>query len=128
MASAPSNPGPVLGRIDRDGRLVSADPELAALQAEAGSRLGDELALPQVAAIAKLARKLGVPVSRPAIAAGAEQDVELWVRATPEGDEVALSLERWIYRAPAPPRLSGLVGHEQEVELGVAPDEWATDE
>jgi anti-sigma regulatory factor (Ser/Thr protein kinase)/PAS domain-containing protein len=118
----------VRGRLDRGGRLVAADPELAALQEEAGSQLGDELALPQVAAIARLARKLGVPISRPAMAAGADQDIDLWVRAVPEGEEVALSLERWSFRPPAPPRLGGLVAHEQEVEIGGAPEEWAADE
>lgn len=128
MASAPTDWGPVHGRVDRDGRLVSADPQLAALQAEAGSRVGAELALPQIAAIARLALKLGVPVSRPAVAAAAEQDIELWVRATPRGDEVELSLERWIYRPPSPPRLKMLVPHEREVEIGGAPEEWATDE
>ena len=74
MASAPSEPRTIYGRVDRDGRLVAADPELAALQSEAGSSLGSEIALPQIAAIARLARKLGVPVSRPAVAAGADQD------------------------------------------------------
>lgn len=128
MASAPSDRGPVQGRVDRKGRLVSADPELAALQEEAGSQVGAELALPQIAAIAKLARKLGVPISRPAVAAGAEQDIEVWVRATPEGDEVVLSLQRWTYRPAAAPRLTTLVPHEQEVDLGGAPEEWATDE
>jgi PAS domain-containing protein/anti-sigma regulatory factor (Ser/Thr protein kinase) len=127
MASAPSERGPVRGRLDAADRLLSADPDLVALQREAGSELGAELALPQVAAIARMARKLGVPISRPAVAAGAEQDVELWVRATPEGEEVALSLERWTTRAPAPPRLAALVAHEQEVESG-ASDEWAADE
>ena len=37
VASVPSEPRPVLGRLDRAGRLVSADPELEALQREAGS-------------------------------------------------------------------------------------------
>ncbi len=128
MASTPPERGPVRGRLDARDRLVSADPDLVALQREAGSKLGAELALPQVASIARMARKLGVPVSRPAVAAGAEQDVELWVRATPEGDEVALSLERWTTRAPAPPRLAALVAHEQEVEAGGTADEWAVDE
>ena len=128
MASAPSERGPVRGRLDARDRLVSADPDLVALQREAGSELGAELALPQVAAIARMARKLGVPISRPALAAGAEQDVELWVRATPEGEEVALSLERWTTRAAAPPRLAALVAHEHEVEAGGAADEWSADE
>ena len=107
MASAPSDPTPILGRVDRDGRLVAADAQLAALQAEAGSRVGAELALPQVAAIARLARRLGVPVSRPATAAGSDYDVELWVRATPEGEEVSLSIERWSI-VPCTPMSAGI--------------------
>lgn len=128
MASAPSERGPVRGRVDRDGRLIAADPELAALQQEAGSRVGAELALPQLAAIARLASKLGVPIFRSALVAGAEQDVEMAVRATPEGDEVALSLDRWTFRPPAPQRLAALVAHEQEAELGGSGEEWAADE
>jgi anti-sigma regulatory factor (Ser/Thr protein kinase)/PAS domain-containing protein len=128
MASAPFDRGPVRGRIDRDGRLVSADPELAALQTEAGSDLGAELALPQIAAIARLARKLGVPISRPAVAGGATHDVELWVRATPQGDDVDLSLERWTVRPPRQSRLGNLVAHEQEADTGVLVEEWAADE
>ena len=129
MASAPSDRMPVLGRVDRDGRLVAADAQLAALQAEAGSRVGAELALPQVAAIARLARRLGVPVSRPATAAGADYDVELWVRATPDGEEVALSIERWSVCPPAGPRLGGLVMGEAEADepQSSSPNEWETD-
>jgi PAS domain-containing protein len=128
MASAPSDRGPVRGKIDRDGRLVAADPELIALQTEAGSELGAELALPQIAGIARLARKLGVPISRPAVAGGATHDVELWVRATPEGDDVTLSLERWTVRPPRQSRLGNLVAHEQEAEVGGVAEEWAADE
>ena len=98
MASVPSEPRPVFGRVDKTGRLISADPALEALQREAGSDIGRALALPQIAAIAELARKLGIPVARPAIAASLERDVEMWVNATPEGDEVVLSLEGWTER------------------------------
>ncbi|HEX6218621.1 MAG TPA: HAMP domain-containing sensor histidine kinase [Sphingomicrobium sp.] len=128
MASAPSEPRPVTGRVDRNGRLVAADPELAALQSEAGSTLGSELALPQIAAIARLARKLGVPVSRPAVAAGADQDYELWVRATPEGDDVALAIERWTAVPSRRGRLSGLVPTDADLGVGPAAHEWITDE
>ena len=128
MASAPSDPRPVLGRIDRNGRLIAADTELAALQSEAGSSLGSEIALPQIAAIARLARKLGVPVSRPAIAAGAEQDYELWVRAVPEGDEIALVIERWTPVPARRSRLSGLVPTDADLGVGPAAHEWITDE
>jgi signal transduction histidine kinase len=118
----------VLGRLDRAGRLVSADPELEALQREAGSSLGQPLALPQVAAVAQLARKLRTAVSRPALAASTDHDIELWVQATPEGDEVALSLEGWTVRAPAGPRLAAILGGGTDAETGAARNEWAADE
>lgn len=128
MATAPSDRGPVRGRLDGNDRLISADPDLVALQTEAGSHIGSELALPQILSIARLARKLGVPIYRNAIAAGADHDVELWVRATPEGEEVSLLLERWIGRSAAAPRLGTLVPHEQHIEIGAAPEEWAANE
>ena len=128
MASVPSEPRPVLGRLDRSGRLIAADPELEALQREAGSELGQMLALPQVSAVARLARKLGTAVGRPAIAASAENDVELWVNAKPEGDEVALSLEGWTVRPAAGPRLATILGGGSEAASADAQNEWATDE
>src|SRR5690348_11884313 len=128
MASVPSEPRPVLGRLDRSGRLIAADPELEALQREAGSELGQMLALPQVAAVAQLARKLGTPVGRPAIAASADNDIELWVNARPEGDEVALSLEGWTVRPAAGPRLATILGGGSEAASANAQNEWATDE
>ena len=127
MASAPSEPRPVTGRVDRAGRLVAADPELASLQMEAGSSIGATLALPQVAAVARLARKLGIPVSRPAVAAGSNQDIDLWVRAVPEGEDVSLTLEGWTVRPAAPPRLATLLGGDNEAEAPPEPGEWAAD-
>jgi signal transduction histidine kinase len=126
MASVPSEPRAVLGRVDGSGRLVAADPELEALQRDAGAAIGQALALPQVAAIAQLARKLGTAVARPAVAASADQDIQLWVRATPEDDEVALSLEGWTLRPAAGPRLTAILGGG-EAACGTQ-NEWATDE
>lgn len=128
MASVPSEPRPVLGRLDRSGRLIAADPELEALQREAGSELGQTLALPQVAAVAQLARKLRTPVGRPAVAASAENDIELWVNAKPEGDEIALSLEGWAVRPAAGPRLASILGGGSEAADASSQNEWATDE
>jgi signal transduction histidine kinase len=128
VASVPSDPPPVLGRLDRSGRLVSADPELERLQREAGSSLGQSLALPQIAAVAQLARQLRTAVSRPALAASADHDIEMWVQATPEGDEIALSLERWTMRMPAGPRLAAILGGGTDAETGGARNEWAADE
>lgn len=127
MASAPSEPA-VCGRVDQAGRLVAADPQLEALQREAGSALGQMLALPQIAAVAQLARKLGIPVARPAVAAAAEHDFDLWVRATPEGGDVLLAIEGWQQRPPAGPRLAGLLGGVAEGEASQPQLEWSTDE
>lgn len=118
----------MLGRLDRAGRLISADTELEALQREAGSALGEPLALPQIAAVAELARKLRTAVLRPALAASTDHDIELWVHARPEGDEIALLLEGWTVRAPAGPRLAALLGGATDAETGRARNEWATDE
>ena len=128
MASAPVEPRPVLGRLDGAGRLVAADPDLEALQREAGSSLGQPLALPQIAAIAELARKLRTSVARPALAASADHDIELWVQARPEGDDIALSLEGWTVRPPAAPRLAAILGGGAEADSGGARNEWAADE
>jgi signal transduction histidine kinase len=128
MATFPSEPRAVSGRVDRRGRLIAADPELEALQREAGSSLGQELALPQVGAVAQLARKLGTPVSRLAIAASADADIELWVNATPEGDEVRLSLEGWKLRPAAGPRLGNLLGGAAVAEDSATQHEWSADE
>jgi signal transduction histidine kinase len=91
---------PVTGRLDSAGRLIAADPPLAALQASAGGSSGGPLSVPQIAALARLAKRLGITVSRAAIAADADADIDLWVRAEPEGEEVALSITGW-QRRPA---------------------------
>lgn len=128
MASVPSEPRPVLGRLDKAGRLIAADPELETLQRDAGSTLGQTLALPQVAAVAMLARKLGTSVGRPAVAASPEHDIELWVNAKPEGDEIALSLEGWTIRPSAGPRLASILGGGSEAAAATTQNEWSTDE
>jgi signal transduction histidine kinase len=78
--------------------------------------------------VAELARKLGTAVARPAVAASADHDLELWVRATPEGDEVTLAIEGWTIRPPAAPRLATLLGGADETESAQTRQEWAADE
>ena len=117
MASAPFDLGPVTGRVDREGRLTAADPALLRLQEEAGSRLGAPLALPQIAAVARSAMKLGVPLSRSVIAASSDRDLDLWVRAEPDEEGATLTIDGWKARPPAPPRLT-LVGSEPAAEAG----------
>ncbi|WP_187107767.1 sensor histidine kinase [Sphingomonas xanthus] len=106
MASAPNDRGPVTGRVDRAGRLVSAGQPLQQLQEEAGSKIGELLAIPQLAAVARSAMKLGVPLSRSIIAAASDRDLDLWVRVDPDGEGATLTIEGWHMRPPAPPRLT----------------------
>jgi signal transduction histidine kinase len=113
------------GRIDSTGRLVEADPMLSDLQIEAGSSVGDRLALPQLAAVARLARKLGIGIARPAIVAARDHDLELWVRAEPEGDDVVITIESWRRRPPQGPRLE--IAARSEDVLPQPKGEWATD-
>jgi two-component sensor histidine kinase len=115
VASAPSDINPVTGRVDRQGKLTAADPPLLRLQEEAGSRLGALLALPQLAAVARSAMKLGVPLSRAVVAASNLEDLDLWVRAEPDPDGASLTIEGWKARPSAPPRLT-LVGSEPETD------------
>ena len=106
MASLPTEIVPIVGRVDGQGRLVSADPALERLQVEAGSGLGRLLALPQLAALARAAASLGVMLSRNVVAADRQHDLDLFVRAEPIKGEVLLTIERWSARPMAPPRLA----------------------
>ena len=126
MASASDISPPVFGRVDAVGRLAEADPALAELQVQAGSEIGAKLALPQLAAVARLVRKLGISVSRPAVVAARDHDVEMWVRAEPKGEDVLLHIEQWKKRPPAPSRLE--VAASDDDLIGKAPrNSWATD-
>jgi signal transduction histidine kinase len=121
MSSAPDLDC-VAGRVDSEGRLIAADPPLAALHEQAGGSEGGMLAVPQIAALARLAGRLGITISRAAVAADGDFDIDLWVRAAPEGDEVALAISGWSERparaaAPAPSR-------EREADFLRAAADW----
>jgi signal transduction histidine kinase len=68
-----------------------------------------------LAAVARSAIKLGVPLSRAVIAASNDQDLDLWVRAEPDAEGAKLTIEGWKARPPAPPRLT-LVGSEPRLD------------
>lgn len=105
---------PATGIVDQSGRLVAADSLLAELQEEAGARIGSALAVPQLAALAQLVQKLGVPVSRRARAGTNDADLDLWVRAEPDKAGVRLTIERWTKRLPQPARWSDRDEREPE--------------
>ncbi len=93
-----AEPTHVGGMIGPDGRLLSADPRLLSLQLSAGGEVNGVLAIPQLATLARLARTLKVVVSRSVIAADGELDLDLWVRAEPEGENVRLAIAGWSER------------------------------
>ncbi len=94
-----------IGRVDSNGRLIEAESRLLELNARAGGALGQPLAVPQVATLARLAQRLGIAISRNVIAADGEDDLELWVRAEPDSGGVRLEVSGWRprpgWRAPA---------------------------
>lgn len=98
----PQDP-PVRGLVDGDGRLVFAEPALAALHARAGGEQGGPLAIPQLAALARLSRRLAIPISRAVLAADGEEDLDLWVRAGPGKGGIALTIAGWKRRPAAAP-------------------------
>lgn len=95
---------PVQGLVDDQGRLVEADAMLLKLQEEAGGVRGGALAVPQLAALARLARRLQIAISRRVVAAYGEQDVDLWVKLVPQGDKVEFAITGWQEVAPSPPQ------------------------
>lgn len=90
---------PVLARTDAEDRLVEADPRLLDLVEAAGGSIGAPIAVPQIAALVRLARRLGIAVARQVVVADGEGDLELSVRATPERDGVLLQIGEWRPRA-----------------------------
>jgi signal transduction histidine kinase len=85
--------------VDAGGRLVSAEPAIAALNLRAGGQEGMPLSVPPLATVARLARRLGIVVSRGVTVADGESDLRLWVRAQPDGEHVRLSVSGWQERA-----------------------------
>ena len=112
----------IRGRVDREGRLTAADPLLLGLHKRAGGAEGGALAVPQIAALARLARRLGIVVSRPLIAADGDRDIDLWVRAEPDEEGIELAITSWSER-PARSPASGLP-EEREADFVRAAADW----
>ncbi len=77
--------------VDGADHLIAADPPLADLQKAKGGRVGGKLALPEVADVVKLARRLDMPVTREAKVDGQS----LWITAEKDDDLVRLAVEPW---------------------------------
>jgi signal transduction histidine kinase len=118
----------VYGRLDQDGRLIAADPKLASLHRRAGGEEGGPLAVPQIAALARLARRLGILVSRPVTAADGDSDLDLWVRAQPQDTEVELAITGWTERPARSPFAEPEDQREADFLRAAADWVWETDD
>jgi len=112
----------VRGRLDNSLRLVEAEPKLLALHRRAGGVEGGPLAIPSVAALARLAQRLGIVISRAVIAADGERDLDLWVRAEPDGEGIALSVTSWSERPPQAP--AAFPENQREADFLRAAADW----
>lgn len=116
------------GLIDRNGRLVEADPQLLGLQVRAGGEEGGVLAVPQIATLARLSQRLGILISRAVIAADGDHDLDLWVRAQPDGNEVRLTIGGWNPRPAQPPLAAPELDRETDFLRASADWLWEVDE
>jgi signal transduction histidine kinase len=118
----------VNGRIDAQGRLIEADPALLGLHERAGGKEGGPLAVPQIAALARLSRRLGIVISRAVIAADGDRDLDLWVRAEPAEDHVQLAITGWTERPARRPADAPRGEREADFLRAAADWMWECDE
>lgn len=116
-----AHPAVVRAMVAANGLLLSADPPLLALQREAGADVGAVLAIPQLAAIVRLALRLGVTVSRPVTAAAERGDIDMWVRAKPEADGVQISVIEWSER---PAAIMPVDNVRREADIAAVAEGW----
>lgn len=90
---------------DAADRLVSADPGFVILNQRGGGGIGRALASRELATVARLARRLAIPVQRAVTVADGDLDLECWVRAEPEGEGASLNVMPLRKRAAVRPAL-----------------------
>jgi signal transduction histidine kinase len=86
---------PIRACISDQGVLLSADPPVWRLHHLAGGGDDSEVAIPALAALAATALRIGMRIERPIRAADEENDIELWVAATPQSNRVDLLITGW---------------------------------
>ena len=107
---------PVVARTDAGGRLVECDPRLLDVVTASGGGLGSEIAVPAIAALVRLARRLGIAIARNVVIADGDDDLELAVRAEPDAEGVTLIVSGWFARPAwrAPSATSDFLGGEAD--------------
>jgi signal transduction histidine kinase len=111
----------VRGLIDLHGRLIEADQRLNELNARAGGAIGQSIAIPEIATLARLAQRLGILISRAVVAGDGDGDVDLWVKAGPAPEGVRLDITGWRMRAAWRP---GASDHERDGDFLRSGADW----
>lgn len=86
---------PILGEVDKDGRLLRADDALEKLNQRAGGIEGTTIAIPALYRLAELARRLQMRLARAVRVSDETENLELWVEVEPSGDITRLSIQSW---------------------------------
>ena len=87
---------PVIGLLSVDGRLISADEALLHLQLDAGSSLGDPVAMPAIARLAALAARANHLVEKPVRLADRSHDISAFARVAPDGENLRIEMTDWV--------------------------------
>jgi nitrogen-specific signal transduction histidine kinase len=95
MISGSSLAHDIVGDISRDGRLLRGDPQLILLHHRAGGVDGSKFAIPALAALADLALRLKMRLSRAVRLIDGDENIELWVEVTPLSDVAHISISSW---------------------------------
>ena len=99
MTTAGKLADPVRGKVDADGILLSADPRLMRLHLRSGGAEGGPLAVPELAELCRLSRRLGMNLSRPAQASDDECRIDMWVEtrlaAADKDQQLELEIMDW---------------------------------
>lgn len=113
-------------QLDTADRIRSVDDPILKLQLAAGGAGDGRIAVPQIAAVARLARRLNILIARPLLIGGRDYDIRLWVRAKPLSDGVEMCFSEWQEMPHMP---ANDVAAQRAAEIALAPDgaEWRTD-
>lgn len=124
----PSEPAEAIRvRLDGADAILDADALIRRLHEAAGGVENAPIALPQIAGVARLVRRLGVGIARPLMIGLPEQEYRLWARARPlDNGVVELSLSDW---QEVVPEDRAAVAALRAAEIALAPkgDEWRID-
>ena len=113
--------------LDAADRILRADDIILKLQEAAGGQTDGRIAVPQIASVARLARRLKILIARPLLIGGEEYDIRVWVRARPvEDGGVEMGFSEW-QETPHVNAMENAASRSAEVALAPEGAEWRTD-